>query len=146
MVQVSNPARDIARLRTRLAVALALVTLCFCVLIARLSWLQIIRHEQYSAQAEDNRIALVPVPAARGLIYDRNGALLADNVSAYTVEITPNQVENLERTIDDVASVIEIGARERKRFRRLLEDSRNFDSIPLKTRLTEEEVARLAVG
>jgi penicillin-binding protein 2 len=144
MVQVSNPARDIARLRTRLAVALALVTLCFCVLIARLSWLQIIRHEQYSAQAEDNRIALVPVPAARGLIYDRNGALLADNVSAYTVEITPNQVENLERTIDDVASVIEIGARERKRFRRLLEDSRNFDSIPLKTRLTEEEVARLA--
>ncbi|MFT4102990.1 MAG: penicillin-binding protein 2 [Burkholderiaceae bacterium] len=145
MVEVRNPEQDLYRLRLRLGVALAFVVLCFSLLAARLAFLQIYRYEQFHAQAEDNRISLVPVPPSRGLIYDRNGLLLADNVSAYTLELVPSELEqSIDRTIDLLNEIVEIPQRDRRRFKRLLEDSRNYDSVPLKTRLTDEEVAKLA--
>ncbi|MFT3800389.1 MAG: penicillin-binding protein 2 [Burkholderiaceae bacterium] len=145
MVEVRNPEQDLYRLRLRLGVALAFVVLCFSLLAARLAFLQIYRFEQFHAQAEDNRISLVPVPPSRGLIYDRNGLLLADNVSAYTLELVPSELEqSIDRTIDLLNEIVEIPPRDRRRFKRLLEDSRNYDSVPLKTRLTDEEVAKLA--
>lgn len=144
MIEVRNPEREIHRLRVRLGIAWALVLVCFGILGARFFYLQVVRYPAFHAQAEDNRIALVPVPPRRGLIYDRNGVLLADNVPDYTLEIAPGQVENVERTIDDLAQVIEIGPGDRRRFRRLLEDSRNYDSVPIRTRLSDEELARFA--
>ncbi len=144
--EVLDPERELHRLRVRLGLSWVLVLLCFGALLGRFVWLQVIKHGDYNAQAEDNRIALVPVRPQRGLIYDRKGVLVADNLSVHTLEIVPNQVTDLDRTIDELAKLVEITPRDRRRFRRLLEDSRNWDSIPLKTRLSDEELARVAVA
>jgi penicillin-binding protein 2 len=85
---------------------------------------------------------VVPIAPNRGLIVDRNGVVLADNYSAYTLEIMPARVANLEATIDALAGVIDIEPRDRKRFKRLLDESRNLESLPIRTKLTDEEVAR----
>jgi penicillin-binding protein 2 len=146
MTEVRDPALEQRRLRTRLLIAWWLVIACFAVLLARFGWLQVVRHENYSALAEDNRIALVPVPPQRGLIFDRNGLLLADNQSVYTLEIVPNQVPDLDATIDALADLIEITPRDRRRFRRLLEDSRTWDAIPIRTRLDDRELARFSAA
>jgi penicillin-binding protein 2 len=146
MVEVNNPELQVKRLRWRLAIAGAFVALLFGVIATRFAWLQIWKHEAYRAQAEDNRIAVVPVPPARGAIFDRNGVLLAENVSAYTLELAPRRIANLEATIDELARLIEIGPRERRRFKRLYDDTKNSEWLPLKTRLTDEEVARIAAN
>jgi len=146
MIEVRDTGREVRKLRWRLALAWLLMVGCFGLLSARFYWLQVHRYEAFHAQAEDNRIALVPIPPARGLIYDRNGVLLADNRPAYTLEIIPEQVADLERTIDALATVIEISPRDRRRFKRLREDSRSYESLPIRTRLTDEELARFAVA
>ncbi|HLS56909.1 MAG TPA: penicillin-binding protein 2 [Zeimonas sp.] len=145
MVEVRDTERDLYQLRLRLVIAMTLVLVCFGVLVARFVYLQVYRFEDFHAQAEDNRIALVPAPPGRGLIFDRNGVLLAENVSAYTLEIVPKAAAKLDETIAALSGIVEITPRDRQRFRRLLEDSRSTDSVPLKVRLTDEEVARLAV-
>lgn len=145
MVEVRNPERELHRLRMRLAAAMLMVLACFAVLGARFYYLQVHRYADFHAQAEDNRIALVPAPPTRGLIFDRNGVLLAENVSAYTLELTPMRNARLEETIDALSRIVEITPRDRRRFRRLLQDSRRSESVPLKVRLTDDEVARLAV-
>ncbi|MCC7060014.1 MAG: penicillin-binding protein 2 [Burkholderiaceae bacterium] len=145
MVEVRDTGKDLRQLRLRLAVAMALVIACFGLLVARFVYLQVYRYDDFHAQAEDNRIALVPTAPSRGLIFDRNGVLLAENVSGYTLEILPRLVPKLDQTIDELSRIVEITPRDRRRFRRLLEDSRSSDSVPLKVRLSDEEVARLAV-
>lgn len=146
MVEVRDAERDIRRLRVRLGVAWGLVLLCFGVLAARFGYLQVIKHSALHAMAEDNRIALIPITPSRGLIYDRNGTLLADNIPTFALEIVPSQVDDLERTVEGLAEIVEITARDRRRFRRTLEDSRSIDSIPIRTRLTDEELARFAAN
>ena len=146
MIDVSKSETDLRRLRWRLLFAGVLVVLMFCVVLSRFVWLQIFRHDAFHAQAEDNRITVVPVAPARGLIYDRNGVTLAENISAFTLELSPRQIVDLEKTIDELAQIIEIGQRERRRFKRLYDDSRNAEWLPLKTRLTDEEVARIAAN
>jgi len=120
------------------------VLVAFVLLGLRLVYLQVVRHEDLAEQAESNRTAIVPVVPNRGLILDRSGIVLASNYSAYTLEITPSKVANVEETIDGLTEVLEISPRDRRRFKRLREDSRSFDSIPIRTRLSDEEVARFA--
>ena len=84
----------------------------------------------------------MPITPNRGLILDRNGVVLANNYSAYTLEIAPAKVANLDATIDELAEIVDIQPRDRKRFKRLLEESRSVESLPIRTRLTDEEVAR----
>ena len=124
-----------------------LVLLAFVGLFARVSSiLQVFQHGHYQTLAETNRIAIVPIVPNRGVITDRNGIVLAQSYSAYTLEVTPSRVKNLDETIDELAAIVEVQARDRKRFKRLLEESKNFESLPLRTRLTDEEVARFAVN
>ncbi|MCW5593348.1 MAG: penicillin-binding protein 2 [Burkholderiales bacterium] len=132
--------------RSRLTVAGFLALAAFALIASRFVWLQVIQREHYHTLAEANRISVVPVVPNRGLILDRNGEVLAANYSAYTLEITPGKVGNVERAIDELAQVIEVSARDRRRFKRLQEESKNFESLPIRTRLTEEEVARFAVN
>jgi len=115
-------------------------------LIARLAYLQVVRHADFQAQAEDNRIALVPVPPTRGLILDRNGLLMAENVAYYTLELAPSRFSRIEQTVADLAGLVEITSRDVRRFRRLLEDSRRLEPLPIKSRLTDEEVAKIAAN
>ncbi len=133
---------ELHQFRRRLTGAGGFVLFAFAVLFARFIWLQVVQHSYYQTRAEDNRISLVPVLPNRGLIIDRNGIVLAHNYSAYTLEITPSKVADLEKTIDELEKVIEIQPKDRKRFKRLLEESRNFESLPIRNRLSDEEVAK----
>jgi penicillin-binding protein 2 len=144
MTEIRNVVADLARFRRRVYVIGLVVLVCFGLLCARLSYLQIVRHEDLAEQAESNRTAVVPVVPNRGLILDRNGIVLASNYSAYTLEITPSKAIDLDATIDALSEVLEITPRDRRRFKRLREDSRSFDSVPIRTRLSDEEVARFA--
>ncbi len=127
--------------RLRVWAVAILVLLMFAVLVYRLYVLQVQRHEAFALRAESNRTAIVPIVPNRGRIVDRNGIVLATNYAAYTLEITRSKVEDLEATIDAVSELIPITQRDRRQFRRLMTDSKSFESIPLRTRLTDEEVA-----
>ncbi|RZJ08370.1 MAG: penicillin-binding protein 2, partial [Haliea sp.] len=144
MTELRNVEADLAKFRTRVLVAILVVLAAFALLAARLVYLQVYRHADLEEQAESNRTAIVPIVPNRGLILDRNGIVLATNYSAYTLEITPSKVGNLEETIDALSRVVDIQLRDRRRFKRLRDESRNFESLPIRTRLTDEEVARFA--
>ncbi|TXT36915.1 MAG: penicillin-binding protein 2 [Comamonadaceae bacterium] len=144
MTVIRNVQLELARFRLRVLVASLVVVLCFGLLAARLIYLQVVRHDDLLAQAENNRTAVLPIVPNRGLILDRNGIVLATNYSAYTLEITPSKVPNLEQTIEDLAQVLEITQRDRRRFKKLREEGKSFESLPLRSRLTVEEVARFA--
>ena len=134
---------DLFRFRSRVLAATVLVIVAFALLVLRLGYLQWWRYEDLYEQAESNRTAVVPIVPNRGIIMDRHGVVLASNYSAYTLEITPSKlVEPLEQVIDQLAEVIEVQARDRRRFKKLREESRSFESVPLRTRLTDQEVAR----
>ncbi|HYD81612.1 MAG TPA: penicillin-binding protein 2 [Paucimonas sp.] len=143
MTEFKNTERELHYFRLRLSAAGVFVFICFGLLLARFLWLQVIKHKDYASMAEENRISVVPVVPNRGLIIDRNGVVLARNFSAYTLEITPSKIRgDLDSLIDELATLVDIQPRDRKRFRKLLEESKNFESTPIRTRLTDEEVAR----
>jgi len=147
MTELKNTERDLYRFRLRLSAIAALVFVCFCLLLARFIWLQVVKHSDYAAQAEDNRIAVVPIVPNRGLILDRNGVVLARNYSAFTLEVTPSKLRvPLDEMIDELSNLVEVTPRDRRRFKKLMEESKHFASIPLRTRLSDEEVARFTVN
>ena len=130
--------------RLRLLALAALVLFCFALLAWRWVILQVLRRESYMAQAESNRTALVPVPPSRGTIMDRNGVVLASNYSAYTLELVPKDIADIPATIDALATIVPISETDRRRFNRLRQDSKDYEPIPLRYRLSDEEIARLA--
>lgn len=144
MTELRNVEADLSRFRARVLVASFAVLCAFSLLAARLVYLQVYRHADLNEQAESNRTAIVPIVPNRGLILDRNGVVLATNYSAYTLEITPSKVDNLEETIAALEKVVDIQVRDKRRFKRLREESKSFESLPIRTRLTDEEVARFA--
>jgi len=143
MTELKNVEQEVGRFRMRLAAAAAFVLFAFGLLGARLVYLQVYKHEELSTQAENNRISVVPIVPNRGLILDRNGVVLANNYSAYTLEISPSKVDDLEATIDRLSAIVDIQPRDRKRFKRLMdENSKTFESLPIRTKLSDDEVAR----
>ena len=146
MTELRNIEQEIGRFRGRLVAAAAFVLLAFALLAARLVHLQVVRHEDLATQAEANRIAVVPIVPNRGLIVDRNGVVLATNYSAYTLEIAPRRgraaAADLDALIDELSGIVEIGPRDRRRFKRLQEELKGADSLPIRTKLSDEEVAR----
>ncbi|HOS86206.1 MAG TPA: penicillin-binding protein 2 [Burkholderiaceae bacterium] len=144
MTELRNIQADLSRFRLRVLIIAIVVVVAFGLVAARLVYLQVFRHEDLAEQAESNRTAIVPIVPNRGLILDRNGVVLATNYSAYTLEITPSRVADLEQTIDALSKVVEIHPRDRRRFKKLQEESKSFESLPIRTRLTDEEVARFA--
>jgi len=144
--ELRNTESELRAFQVRLGAAGLVVLVAFALLLARFVWLQVLQHDAYSAMAEENRIAIVPLPPNRGLILDRNGDVLARNYLAYTLEIFPAQVRDLEATIAELAAFVEIQPRDRARFRKLLQETKNAESLPIRTRLTDEEVARIAAN
>ena len=135
---------EILRFQDRVQVMQWVVLCCFLLLASRLAYLQVVRHDDLMAQAENNRTAILPTVPPRGTILDRNGVVLASNYSAYTLEITPSKVKDLEATINELAELVDIQTKDRRRFKRLREESKSFDSLPIRNRLTDEEVARFS--
>ena len=144
LAELRDNQAELHRFRSRVAIVQAVVLVCFLLLALRLSYLQIVRHDDLQEQAENNRTAVIPTVPPRGTILDRNGVVLASNYSAYTLEITPSQVPDLEATIEELAKLVDIQGKDRRRFKRLREESRSFDSLPIRTRLSDEEVARFS--
>ena len=144
--ELKNPGRDAYLFKRRLTIAAGLVTIAVFGLFGRFFYLQVVQHRHYQTLAETNRIAIVPIVPNRGVIRDRNGVVLAQSYSAYTLEIQPARVKDLDQTIDALSEVIEIQPRDRKRFKKLIDESKSFESLPIRTRLTDNEVARFAVN
>ena len=144
LAELRDSQAEIQRFQNRVLTIQLVVLVCFVLLFSRLFYLQVVRHEDLLEQAEDNRTAILPTVPPRGTIMDRNGVVLASNYSAYTLEITPAKVQDLEATIDELATLVDIQPKDRKRFKRLREESKSFDSLPIRTRLSDEEVARFS--
>jgi penicillin-binding protein 2 len=142
---IRNIEGDLRRFRGRALVISAAVAAAFVLLAIRLFYLQIVRYDEFNDKAENNRTAIVPIVPNRGVIMDRNGVVLATNYSAYTLEITPSKViEPLDELIEKLGHVIDIQARDKRRFKKQMDESKSFESVPIRNRLTDEEVARFA--
>ena len=144
--ELRNYERELHQFHLRLALAGIAVFIAFGVLTARFIFLQVVQHDVYASKAEDNRISIVPVPPNRGLIVDRNGIVIARNYSGYTLDILPRRVKSVERAIDELSELIDITPRDRARFKKVMVETRNPESLPIRTRLSDEEVARFAVN
>ncbi len=143
---LNDHAHDIGIIRRRLAVTLLGMLVLACGLISRLSYLQIFNHQHYTTLSKDNRLRLQAIPPSRGLIYDRNGMLLAENRPSFRLVLVPEQVKNLHATLTDLTRLVKLRPTDLERFQALLEQSPSFQEIPLKFELPEVEVARFAVN
>ncbi|HFD80180.1 MAG TPA: penicillin-binding protein 2 [Gammaproteobacteria bacterium] len=126
--------------------ALIIAGLLFAVLVGRLVYLQVVAHEHFITLSDDNRIKILPLPPNRGLIFDRNGLILADNLPSYRLEITREQIHDLDATLAELGKLIDIRDVDLKRFRRLRQRTPSFKPVPLRFHLSDEEVARFAIN
>ena len=146
-LHLNNPVTERRIFNARLAICLLVVFLMAAGLIARAAYLQLIQHDQYATLSDENRLRLQPVAPTRGLIYDRNGVLLADNQPGFTLIVVRERAEDLDQLLLDLQEIIEISDREIQRFqKRRKRSGAFFASLPLKFKLTDEEMAKLAVN
>lgn len=145
-IEIRDAERELSEFRFRLAFLGGFVILLFVLLFARFLHLQVLRHEHYDTLAQANRISVLPVTPARGVITDRNGVVLARNYSAHTLEITPSRAGDVDAVIDALSEIVEITPRDLRRFQKLREESKRFESLPIRTRLSDEEIARFAAN
>jgi len=144
--ELKNHERELHDFRVRIAIAAMLVLAAFALLLARFAFLQLVQHDYYDTKAEDNRISIVPLAPNRGQILDRNAVVLARSDSGYTLEISPRKVRDLESTINELSELVDIQPKDRARLRKLMLEVRNAESLPIRTRLSDEEVARFAAN
>ncbi len=130
----------------RVVTAFIAVLLLLIALVARLVYLQVAGHQHYTTLSKQNRIKIAPLPATRGLVYDRNGQILAENIPTYSLEIVPEQVPDMERTLLQLKQLLNISDEDIERFLSLQKRQKKFASIPLKVALTEQEFARFAAN
>lgn len=143
-VEFKNHQREIFHFQLRLVLSISFVFGLLIILLFRLIYLQAIRHSYFQTLAESNRIAIVPIVPNRGLILDRNGVVLARNYSGYTLEINQSSTKNIEATISELSTLIDITPKDRRRFKKLLAESHGFETLIIRNRLSDEEVARFA--
>jgi penicillin-binding protein 2 len=145
-VELRDHQRELYNFQLRLAIAGGAVLFAFFILFVRFFYVQVVQHDYYHTLAEQNRIFIVPVVPNRGLIVDRNGVVLAHNFAAYTLEIMPTLVDDFEDMINRLSILVDITPKDRRRFQKLIEEGHDFASVPIRTRLNDEEVARFAVN
>jgi len=143
--RIKDAAHETLLFRRRALAGFAIIAVCLAVLLGRFFDLQVLRHDEFNARSDANRIKLRPLPPARGLIYDRNGVVLADNVPQYRLELTPEQVDDIDDTLSRLRSVIALTDEDLERFRELRRLKRRFDGVPVRLQLNETEVASFAV-
>jgi penicillin-binding protein 2 len=144
-LQLKDTIRESQAFLTRAIVAGLLVCGAVLVLSWRMLQLQVVNHEHFTTLSRENRVKVLPLPPTRGLIYDRNGVLLAQNRPAYSLEITPERVDDLEQTIEELSTIIAISEDDKERFWELRKRKRRFDSVPIRVNLSPDETAQFAV-
>ena len=130
----------------RVVLAAVMSILLIGIVVARLVQLQIVDHELFAEKSQGNRFRMEPVPPIRGLIFDRNGIILAENLPSYRLEITPEQIDDMGATLDALAKIIDIRETDRARFSKLLARKPAFEAIPLLFHLSDADVARFSVN
>lgn len=145
-VALKDYLRETRLFQNRALAAALTVLILLGLLIMRMADLQLIRHQHFTTLSRDNRVKVQPLPPTRGLIYDKNGVVLAQNLPAHSLEITPELVEDLDRTLNDLSQLVNISEKDIERFNQLRKQHRRFDKIPIRIRLEENEVARFAVN
>lgn len=143
---LKNPIRERHLFNNRAIIAALFSILLLLVLIARMSYLQLMRHDHYTTLSTNNRVALQPLAPTRGLIYDRNGVLLAQNLPTFSLEIVQERVEDMDATLALIGELIDVSDEDIERFRHELKRRRRFEAVPLRFRLSEKEVALIAVN
>ncbi len=143
---IKDNIRESRLFNERAAIALFITVLLLLFIGGRLVYLQVISHAHYTTLSDGNRISIVAVPPLRGFIYDRNGVLLAQNIPSFSLEIIPEQVGDLEHTIDELRRIIAISDEDIRRFYRQLRQKRSFNSITLRFHLNDSEIAQFAVN
>ncbi|TVQ71303.1 MAG: penicillin-binding protein 2 [Oceanospirillales bacterium] len=144
---IKDYSQDGRTFKLRAILALVIVTLVLFILLGRVYFLQVVEYDRYAAISDRNRIQLQPVPPRRGLIYDRNGILLADNQPTFSVTLLREEISNIDETLEALSDLIEISDRDIERFRQRLQQRRRpYETVPLRFRLTEEEIAKISVN
>jgi len=143
-LRIKDARDEAARFSTRAIAGFALIALCLLALAARFAYLQVERHDEFSARSDQNRISLRSIAPTRGLIYDRNGVLLADNIAAFRLEVVPEQVKNLAAMLDALGQVVALSDDDLEHFEALRKSKHSFESIPLRFKLSEDEIARFS--
>lgn len=129
----------------RIYTSVAIIILLVMVLVVRLFYLQVVRHEHFITLSQSNRVKVLPIPPIRGLIFSRDNVLVADNQPSFSLELIPEQIDGLDDTIARLSALIDIDEESVSRFEKLRKGKRRFESIPLKFKLSEDEVARFSV-
>lgn len=145
-IELRNLSVELNKFRIRLAISAGFMLVLFVILYARFYYLQVTQQEHYHTLAEANRISILPIVPNRGLVLDRGGRVLAQNYSAYTLEVVPSKISDLDATLDELATLIEISPTDRQRFKKLLKESKRFKSLPIRSRLTDVEIATFAAN
>lgn len=143
---IREGAHNVWIIRSRLVWGVAVVFLLAAILVGRSAYLQLAGHEHYSQLAHDNRVRLEPIPPTRGLIYDRDGEILAENVPAHRLVVTPEQVSDLDATLDRLDDIVELRPTDLEQFHDQRKRQRPFQAVPLKHQLSDREVARFAIN
>jgi penicillin-binding protein 2 len=143
-IPIKNHIEEIRLINRRVIVVLIMIALFIIVLLTRLYYLQSVKHDLYTTLSKKNWLDLVPIEPTRGLIYDRNGVLLADNVPVFSLDVIPYKVNNLHQALADIQEIIPLTDTELTQFHKELKEHRRFEEIPLKLRLTEADLARFA--
>jgi penicillin-binding protein 2 len=143
---IKNSAKEMRFLKKRIITVNILIVILASLLIARLITLQVFQHKYYTTLSAINDIDIIPIEPRRGVIYDRNGLLLAKNIPTSSLMVTPNKVDNIENTITEIKKIIPLTQNDLDQFYKQLKQHRRFESIPLKLKLTENEIARFAVN
>ncbi len=143
---MKDPREEQLLFESRARAGFFVVVICMLGLLGRYFWLQVTAHQQFSTRSESNRVSVRPVVPNRGLIYDRRGRVIAENLPAYRLEIVAEKVQQLEPLLDELATLIELNDEHRNSFNKSRRHYRVFDPIPLKLNLSEQEVARFAVN
>ncbi len=145
-IALKDNLRESQLFTNRAVVALIFIILALLALVGRMVYLQIFSHDHYTTLSHNNRVSIVPLAPTRGLIFDRNGVILAQNLPSFSLEIVPERCKALDQTIDDIRQLIDLSDNDIKRFKKRIKHQRRFQSTPLRFRLSDEESAKIAVN
>ncbi|EKT4456865.1 penicillin-binding protein 2 [Pseudomonas putida] len=146
-IRLKDHEKDARLVRKRVVVGAVAIMLLICVLIARLYYLQIIQYDYHSTLSENNRVHVQPIPPTRGLIFDRNGVIVADNRPSFSLSMTRERAGNWQEVLDTIVEVLELDADDRALFeKRMRQGRRPFEPVPILFELNEEQIARVAVN
>ncbi|MBA6110475.1 penicillin-binding protein 2 [Pseudomonas asiatica] len=146
-IRLKDHEKDARLVRNRVVVGAVAIMLLICVLIARLYYLQVIQHDYHSTLSENNRVHVQPIPPTRGLIFDRNGVIVADNRPSFSLSMTRERAGNWQEVLDTIVEVLELTPDDRALFeKRMRQGRRPFEPVPILFELNEEQIARVAVN